>query len=73
MSDLNTARNIANPDDVYEMLIRMHDGRSDAESVALNTRLILCLANHIGDAQVLRQAIAATLEDFNSAGGAVRP
>jgi hypothetical protein len=49
---------IAVPDDFYEALIEAHRGLSDAQSQALNARLILLLANHIGDLQVLREALA---------------
>lgn len=61
MSKLNTAPNIAAPDDFYAELIRAHDGLDDDASAALNARLILLLANHVGDAEVLRQAIAAAV------------
>jgi hypothetical protein len=45
-------------DDFYEALIRAHEGLSDAESLRLNARLVLILANHIGDFTVLQEAIA---------------
>jgi hypothetical protein len=45
-------------DDFYEALIRAHEGLSDAESHRLNTRLVLILANHIGDLTVLQEALA---------------
>ena len=45
-------------DDFYEALIRAHEGLSDAESHAMNARLVLILANHIGDLAILRDAIA---------------
>ena len=45
-------------DDFYEALICAHEGLSEAESHALNARLILVLANHIGDLAVLQEAIA---------------
>jgi hypothetical protein len=45
-------------DDFYEALVRAHEGLSDAESHALNARLVLILANHIGDLAVLQEAIA---------------
>jgi hypothetical protein len=45
-------------DDFYEALIRAHEGLSDDESHRLNARLVLILANHIGDLQVVRDAIA---------------
>ena len=46
-------------DDFYEALIETHRGLSDDNSRLLNARLILLLANHIGDLAVLRQALAA--------------
>ena len=44
-------------DDFYEALIEAHDGLSDEQSEKLNTRLILLLANHIGELSVLREAL----------------
>ncbi len=44
-------------DDVYECLIHAHDGLTDVDSTALNTRLVLILANAVGDADILRQAV----------------
>jgi Protein of unknown function (DUF2783) len=46
-------------DDFYEMLIESHRGLDDASSRLLNARLILLLANHIGDLRVLREALTA--------------
>ena len=57
MSTLITAPNMANPDDFYEALIDMHRDIDEAQSQAVNARLILLLANHIGDMQVLREAM----------------
>jgi hypothetical protein len=51
--------NLTDPDGVFDLLIAAHAGLSDAESAALDARLVLVLANHIGDAAVLRRAIAA--------------
>ena len=59
MSDLITEPNIQDPDSFYAALIATHEGLSDAESTALNARLILLLANHIGDQSVLKEALAA--------------
>lgn len=58
MPALTLTPNLAAPDDFYADLIADHDGLSDDESAALNARLILILANHIGDLTVLRQALA---------------
>jgi len=40
------------------MLLKAHEGLSKPESDALNARLILLLANHIGDAEALSEALA---------------
>ena len=45
-------------DDFYEALIRAHEGLSEAQSHTLNARLVLILANHIGDLKVVQEAIA---------------
>lgn len=59
MSDLITTPNIDKPDDVYDQLIRLHEGRSEAESMRINAKLILLLINHIGDRQAVLAAIQA--------------
>lgn len=51
--------NLDDPDGFYAALIEAHDGLSDAESEALNARLILLLANHIGKKDVLNAALDA--------------
>jgi hypothetical protein len=58
LNTLITAPNMANPDDFYEALIDMHRDLDEAQSQAVNARLILLLANHIGDMQVLREAMS---------------
>lgn len=59
MTKLITAPNLKAPDDFYADLIAAHDSKTDAESEAFNARLILVLANHIGDHAVLREALDA--------------
>lgn len=56
---LNTDPNIAHPDDFYEALIELHRDLSEEESRQLNARLILLLANHIGDMDILGEAMKA--------------
>jgi hypothetical protein len=46
-------------DDFYEALIETHLDLSDEQSEMVNARLVLLLANHIGDLDVLRQALDA--------------
>jgi anthranilate phosphoribosyltransferase len=45
-------------DDFYEALLAAHDGLDANESAALNARLVLLLANHVGNLAVLREALA---------------
>ena len=67
MTRLNTQPNFGTPgkrhrhaytpgDDFYDALVAAHRGLTDAQSELLNARLVL-LANHIGDLDVLREAI----------------
>lgn len=64
MAKLNTSANIARPDDFYAGLLALHEGRSKEESERINARLVLILANHIGDAEVLGEAFAAALANW---------
>ena len=54
---LSTSSNFAIPDAAYRMIVEAHRGLSDEESAALDAALVLLLANHIGDLQVLQQAL----------------
>jgi len=58
MTDLILTPNIPAPDDFYAELLATHDGLTSEQSNALNARLILILANHIGDRTTLTQALA---------------
>ena len=51
--------NLDTPDDFYEALIEAHHDMSAEQSQALNARLVLLLANHIGSLPVLKQALIA--------------
>jgi hypothetical protein len=57
--DLVTTPHLDAPDDFYEALIEAHQGLDAAQSHALNARLVLLLANHIGALPVLQQALQA--------------
>lgn len=57
--DLNTEPHFESPDDFYEALLNVHRGLSEEESRALNARLVLILANHIGTQRTLEQALQA--------------
>jgi hypothetical protein len=56
---LDTSSRFTDPDAAFRALIEAHRGLTDAESAALNARLVLLLANHIGDHAVLAEAIGA--------------
>jgi hypothetical protein len=58
MTRLQTESRFSNPDSVYEALVESHRPLSEAESAAFNARLVLILANHIGDEEILREALA---------------
>jgi hypothetical protein len=64
MATLNTDPNLTVPDEFYERLIATHRDLTDAQSALVNAKLVLLLANHIGDADVLAQALAAAREDI---------
>jgi len=57
MSRLRIDLNLAAPDDFYEALIDAHRGLTPEQSQAMNAALVLLLANHVGDMQVLREAL----------------
>jgi hypothetical protein len=59
MATLDTNPRLEAPDDIYAMLVDAHRGLTEAESERVNVRLVLLLANHIGDPQVIAEAIAA--------------
>lgn len=58
MSHLITTPNMADADGFYASLLAAHRGLSEAESQALNARLVLVLANHIGAPEILAEAVA---------------
>lgn len=58
MARLCTTANIAHPDDLYEKLIGLHDGLDDQQSAVVNAKLIMLLANHVGDEKVIGEAMA---------------
>jgi hypothetical protein len=57
MAQLITTPNLSGADDLYEALVRLHEGLSDEESLRVWAKLVLTLANHIGDRAVIAEAI----------------
>jgi hypothetical protein len=58
MTKLLTASQFRDPDTAYVMLVEARRGLSEQQAAALDAKLVLILANHIGDIDVLREAIA---------------
>lgn len=58
MTGLVKTPNFDDSDGFYADLLAAHEGLDEAATHALNARLILVLANHIGDNDVLREALS---------------
>ena len=58
MAKLTTASQFADPDAAYRALLEARRNLSDEQAAKLDSRLVLLLANYIGDLDVLREAIA---------------
>lgn len=56
---MKTALNLQDADGFYEVLLDAHQGLTKEESDLLNARLILLLANQVGDGKVLRECVEA--------------
>ena len=57
-------QNFESPDDFYEVLVNAHDGLSDDESRRLNAKIILLLANAIGNKDLLEEIILTARKSF---------
>jgi Protein of unknown function (DUF2783) len=57
MNALNLEPNIDRPDDLYAEIVEMTAGHTDAQAFALQARLILLLANQIGDVSIIAQLV----------------
>jgi len=58
MGKLITASRFSDPDAAYRLLVDARRGLTTQQAAALDARLVLILANHIGDAEVLAEAVA---------------
>lgn len=56
---MKTALNLQDADGFYELLLDAHEGLTKEQSDLLNARLILLLANQVGDAKVLKACVEA--------------
>jgi hypothetical protein len=55
---LSTTSNFTSPDDAFRLVVEAHHRLDDEQSASLDVALVLILANHIGDIDVLREAVA---------------
>ena len=67
MSTLDLTPRLSDPDGLFEALVDAHQGLASEASRRLDARLVLLLANHIGDVEVVKQAIAGAI------GGSAEP
>jgi hypothetical protein len=65
---MKTEPMLANPDDFYERLLDAHRGLSAEQGAQLNARLILLLANQVGDDQVVAECVDAALRGIGETG-----
>lgn len=56
-------RDFSPGDDFYQLLIDAHRDLTDEQSALLNAKLVLLLANHVGDLAVIREALARARQD----------
>lgn len=56
---MKTQLNLQDADGFYEQLLDAHQGLSEQQSALLNARLVLLLANQLGDAKLLKECVEA--------------
>lgn len=55
--ELNLNLNLPDPDEFYKELIDSQRQMNEAEAARMNCKLVLLLANHVGDREVLRAVL----------------
>lgn len=70
MTHLIRRTNLCGHDELYERLTQLHANLSEAERRRVDARLILLLMNHIGDAEVISEAIEAAQQARRNGGPA---
>jgi hypothetical protein len=59
----------ADPDAIYQVLVEAHRDLTEEQSRLVNSKLILLLANHVGDPAIIAAAVAAARESMLEAPG----
>jgi hypothetical protein len=62
---LRRTLNLAAPDEIYNAIVSAHQGLGDEQCRAFDARLILLLANHVGDEAVIREALTAARDTMD--------
>jgi hypothetical protein len=65
---LRRTLNLARPDEVYNAIVDAHKDLDDAQCRALDARLILLLANHVGDEAAIREALSVARQSLSEGG-----
>lgn len=65
---LRRSLNLSRPDDVYNAIVDAHKDLSDERCRAFDARLILLLANHVGDEAAIREALVAARQSLEEEG-----
>ncbi|MBN9535101.1 MAG: DUF2783 domain-containing protein [Alphaproteobacteria bacterium] len=65
---LRRTLNLARPDEIYNAIVDAHKDLDEAQCRALDARLILLLANHVGDEAAIREALAAARQSLAEGG-----
>jgi hypothetical protein len=63
---MRTDPNIPDADGFYAALVAAHEGLDEAQSAALNARLVFLLANQVGDQGVLTACVEAAARPFRA-------
>lgn len=66
MADLGSDRLGPAGDVFYAALLEAHESLSAEDSARLNARLVLILANQVGDADILKAALRKAMEGFRT-------
>jgi Protein of unknown function (DUF2783) len=61
------------PDDAYRAIVEVQRGLNDAQCLAMNAQLVLLLANHIGEMDVLLEALALARNNVIAPGNPSAP
>lgn len=65
MSTARSHQHLTRHDDIYHLLMDVHEGKSEPESLKISAKLILFLMNHIGDDIVCMEIIRQVKREYS--------